>query len=406
MSRRFLNFASAAAILAWTNLGFGGGWSGNGGDLLQDQDNAWFIGNETVEYCIERGDDFPLNFEELRNLVTESLHDWVNFFSAYGIDQRVLGRPGTLGGLFPNGQIYSLSLKFKQVEHCNALRQQVRFLFGTTTAIIDQFRLQKGDALGFAIRPAYNHDTYRNGGFIWIPGIETQAALNWLDHPLLLKHLLLHELGHLFGMRHDSVYVMSSTISAELINRLSFPVERLESDYGRIEHPAWPYRFQDGGLVDLTHDQGGSMGIPPGYRSNLLMPAELRRSLHMQGDGYHRFQLRYLVNQQAIVLEINDHLSGLHRFELPKLSHLSWKGYDNGPGVYTKWLSNSGEPFFARIGLDLGDDALPFEGVWKIGDKTYPMTIEIEPQAFLELRQSRVVLRIFLEASKTWMILR
>jgi len=406
MFRRISIFGFELCILLLATSGYAGGWSGNGGDLLQDQDNAWFIGDQEIEYCIERDDSFPWDLQRLSGLVTESLHDWKTFFTTYRIDKYYLGQPGTLGGLFPDGKLRGLTLNFKQVEHCNAFKQQIRFLFGTRTPEIEQFRAAKGDALGFALRPAYDHETYRNGGFVWISSIEDERALDWNAHPALLKHLLLHELGHVFGMRHDSVFVMSSTVSSEIMSRFRDPAERLERYYGRIEHPTWPYRFQDGSIVELTHDQGGAMGIPAGYRSNLTLPQELLRSLGLHIDGYHALRLRYLSSRQVIIIEIDDSMAGLLKFEVTARGYLSWKGYDNGPGIYTNWLCEAGKQFFARIGLDLGDEILPFEGVWKVGNKVYPITIGMEPKSLLGVRRSGVAFRVYLGEEQKWWVVR
>ena len=299
MFHRPFNLALGLSVFALTSVANAGGWSGNGSDLLQEQDNAWFIGDETVEYCIERDATFPVELPSLQRLVKDGLSDWAAFFTKYSLDRTSLGQPGTLGGRFPDGKLRGLSLTFKEVEHCSVLKKQISFLFGTTTPEIEAFRAAKGDALSFAIRSEYDHKSYRNGGFIWIPGIEAKKPLNWAEHPMLLKHLLLHELGHVFGMRHDSVFVMSSTVSSEVLQGLNYSLAIDETIYGQIDHPTWPYRLQEGVTLNLTYDLGGAMGIPRGYRPNSAIPEEVRRALGLQADGWHSLRISYRAEPAA-----------------------------------------------------------------------------------------------------------
>ena len=230
----FLNFAQASH-------------STNGGVLRADNNNVWFLGDEPVEFCIEGSPAFPYNRRQVTELVYKSIQEWREFFHKYGLDRLAFS------GL-KNDRSLGLALNFKEVPTCTRPDQQIRFIFGSVTPEVADALKYQDRALALAVRGPYNHDTYRTGGQVWVRNFNHKA-----HH---LKHLILHELGHVFGMEHDSVHVMDDRSLERMIKGPQY-----DFSFGTIETSVWPYRYEPGDLVRFT-ESGRLAGK---YESNNIL---------------------------------------------------------------------------------------------------------------------------------------
>jgi hypothetical protein len=222
----FFLFAVLLSVAAYA------GHSSNGGALSIDNDNVWFLGDQPVEYCVEIDPAFKVSHVAVRKMVRESISDWKRFFNFYGLDE--MSFPGTV-----NGKKLKLALNFVEVSACTQPLSQIRFNFGgMPQEVKDALKYEEG-AIGLTTRPDYNHTTYRTGGIVWFR--------QWTYSVDELRHFVLHEIGHVFGMKHDSVHVMDAMVAERIINH-SIP----ENLLGKIESSVWPYRFDPGNVVDFT----------------------------------------------------------------------------------------------------------------------------------------------------------
>ncbi len=187
-----------------------GGVGDGGGGQPGNETNPWRIGSAPVQYCIQRDSKFPQSQNELSVLIRESIEDWKNFFKRHRLDQPFSGESETL-----NSQ--GLALNFQEVETCTA--KTIRFMFGIINKEILEYRTFYPDrVIGFAHRTDYDPHLLSGNGVIWIAphnsyqentGPMVDIFPNWTWRPSL-KHQLLHEIGHIFGMPHDSTWVMAS----------------------------------------------------------------------------------------------------------------------------------------------------------------------------------------------------
>jgi hypothetical protein len=337
----------------------GGGWSGSGGDTSYFKDNVWFLNQgETVPYCLWRSTDYPYSYQELSSLVKESFKNWTSFFNSYGISKKelTLPRPGrnplTLG---------RMAMNFKETGPCSSeamLPKGLMFVFGKTNNIHIKRYNQYGaeNALGLAIRNKhYNHETYTNPGYIWI------SSSSVLKEREKLKHLLLHELGHVFGMEHDSVFVMNTDIVSQLKN------EKISDNrfIGKIETPSWPYDFLPRRPITLTYQRAVHQGrCPENYFPYRLLPREilhllrpkLRRERRRPKGCFsltlswrknrHKKKLRHysLVIENLRGRQVT--LKGLFDVTRPELIEAQ-----TGPGVFTKWPMWRKGHFYRKKGM-------------------------------------------------------
>src|SRR5207245_511209 len=116
---------------------------------------------------------------------------------------------------------------------------------------------------------------------------------------------LLHQLGHVFGMPHNSVFVMDEHVAGTFFETESqVPFERdwyadpiLPFLFGHIESPSWPYRWREGESLELTfnggiqrkkdEDSGVYSADHPRAYPNQTVPSDLRRAFGLDDRGWY-----------------------------------------------------------------------------------------------------------------------
>ncbi|MFW7381770.1 MAG: hypothetical protein ACOH5I_23380 [Oligoflexus sp.] len=227
-----------------------GGWSGNGGNIYQMTDNVWFLGEEPIRYCLRPSPNYPLSTVELRDMVAEAFASWWQFFQRYQI-----GEPGQPFAPF-SAKLPQLSMTLAAKEVDCSQSPELEIYFGDDNQTLQVYRqLHEDNGLGLALRRSYNHQSHRNFGYIWLAAFTSEKRK--------LQHLLLHELGHIFGMKHDSVFVMDRDIALTL--------KSIKSDdpafayLGKVEADFWPFDLNPGGKVSLQPFARQIQNSPIGY---------------------------------------------------------------------------------------------------------------------------------------------
>ncbi|MEK6706509.1 MAG: hypothetical protein AABZ06_12055 [Bdellovibrionota bacterium] len=348
----FYNFQIAMA---------GGGWTGNGGDHLRDQQNAWFLGTEPVSYCVLRAPDFPLGDTEIDQMIESALSDWRIFFHKYSLDESTIGKNPRLG-IFPDHQARGLSLNFKKIPTCpQEPAEEVVFLFGVTTPVIDE-AIQHGaqNSIGLAVRKDYNHQTYRSGGYVW--------TKTFTSDPGRIKHVLLHELGHVFGMKHDSVYVMDSRV-ADLVDPSRGTRIISKPLLVAIESPNWKYAFRPGEIFSLTWEAPESaFRIPWQIKEDLRLSATDTYSATFSfKEKFTQFGL-YAFN---LDIESPGHEKTSLTLYMNRIDVSEAQSYS--PGVFTRYKIHSSTPKESWFFQGLDNQSIPrsFIGYVNIGTRRY-----------------------------------
>ncbi|MEE2744414.1 MAG: hypothetical protein VYD54_10925 [Bdellovibrionota bacterium] len=334
---------------SWSqSLSNGGGWSGSGGDTALFKDNVWFLKTkDSVPYCIWRSADYHFSYEELSSLVKESFRDWKVFFDKYGISQKRI----------PLRSHELMALDFQNIGACSSdkeLPTGLMFVFGKTDNPHIKMYNQYGteNALGFAIRNKfYNHKTYQNPGYVWLS--------NSFKEKEKLKHMLLHELGHVFGMEHDSVFVMNTDV-ASWIKKESVSHNRF---LGKIESPSWPFDFLPETPLTLTYQKvplrNGMNRCPDNYFPYRLLPKRmmsiLRPGPRRRAKGCFTLTLRWarhsgqqkLRHYELIITNLRGNTARLKGiFEVTRPDFIEAQ---TGPEVFTKWPNGAwGKGYFYK----------------------------------------------------------
>lgn len=373
-------------------LAWGNGWSGNGGDFGHEGNNIWNVGADPVQYCIFSSPGYPLTPVELEELVSESINDWKGFFQLYRLDKFVLGAIGSKLH-FPDHLGRELSLDLRP-GRCDGLSKdhdpgkKIFFLFEETSKPIREYkRLATENALGLALRKDYDHDSYRNGGYIWIGNFSTERNK--------IKHMLLHELGHIFGMGHDSVFVMDHAVADQIMLGDKF----LAPYFGQIESSPWPYRIIPENEYVLTSNKGRPLGNPglfkcrdDGYLPNDFLPKAMLAMFRLKKQDCHKISLvmeRPTSQVDRIFsLSLSSQKQGLLKTFKGKFKGANLKRREHpSPGLFTSWvLNNSNKKVYGKLNLDTRSYELPAKGVFGNGNgKVWASRISMDRGLLVEI---------------------
>jgi len=181
--------------------------------------------------------------------------------------------------------------------------------------------------------------------------------------------MLLHELGHVFGMTHDSVFVMDSDV-ASLLKKENISSNRF---IGKIESPSWPYDFLPNNSLRLTYKKRplGERRVnrcPDNYFPNRMLPprifsllsnAPLRGRARRNRKGCFSLSLKWskhsgqkkFRNYQLVIENLRGrkvHLEGL--FEVTRGDFIEGQ---TGPEVFTKLPTGQWERgyFYRKKGM-------------------------------------------------------
>ncbi len=190
-------------ILISTSQVLAGNSSGGGGFFLGDSINPWFVQNKkNVTYCIEHDPNtFSAERDVVLPLVKEAFAYWkLEFKSAF--------TPIALG----SEAIVIATQNFTLVD-CQEEDVSIKFQFGVTTD--SQRKIIKGTentVIGLTYREQYDRVNLSGKGFIYIApdkGPERLIGEDFVSTPWslgksgLLYRVLVHELGHVFGIPHS-----------------------------------------------------------------------------------------------------------------------------------------------------------------------------------------------------------
>lgn len=198
--------------LLWVFPAFAG-WISSGGEILRDRNNPWFVINTSqVNYCIKRSDTtFSVGDVKFKALLELALDYWKKEFQAreslYGIASQVF------------------------IETACDQNTDLQFVLGYDALTEEQrnfFKAQQSDPanfVGLAVRTNYNVETLKARGFVLIGsdsgknrfGNAQNTPENQWQYDGLLLRVLIHELGHVFGVGHVKIAYMDEALPEALI---------------------------------------------------------------------------------------------------------------------------------------------------------------------------------------------
>lgn len=197
------------AVLFFSEHVFAGKETGNGTDIVaQETDSAWFVGKDKdVHYCIVRSPDFSVNLTTIEKEVSDALAKWALYYNVKYLDRTSPNLPDPL----------VLATGYYKSEKCDE-STDLTFYFGTTNAEIEKARAKYQKPIGLAEPTSYDRAKGWGRGFIWIA--HEKSIEPWLPNwqtKNALQGVLLHEIGHVYGVGHIAGTIMSDDYTSLLI---------------------------------------------------------------------------------------------------------------------------------------------------------------------------------------------
>ena len=189
-----------------------GGSSIGGGRLFKYSENPWWLENTAeVRYCVEVDEAaFGVSRSDLVQHINAAIATWKDAF-AYAQDEGDL--------VEPYGHLRVATQRFVREECSNST--PLRFQFGVLHREQRAFFDDPRNFVGAAIRTEYDLESLESRGFIYVapvrgalkPDLDTMHTEAWsAGGASALDIVLRHELGHVFGMPHQS-----SVLSDEIV---------------------------------------------------------------------------------------------------------------------------------------------------------------------------------------------
>ncbi|MGE0173359.1 MAG: hypothetical protein AB7T49_11250 [Oligoflexales bacterium] len=209
----------AFVLFQMTTKLFAGSWSSGGGAFYTDEYNPWFIQNtKIVKYCITIDDEhFGVGLDKVRTNIVEAIKYWKEEFKELEILQQY------------SSPVQLATADFREV-NCKDDSVRVVFQMGVIDGKKQRRYIESPEkTVGVAVRTSYDPVNLRGKGFIYISPEEGKYALKGKDliakrwqqnGGKLLQLILIHELGHVFGIPHHGSWyeIMGEQFPNSLVN--------------------------------------------------------------------------------------------------------------------------------------------------------------------------------------------
>lgn len=203
-----------------------GGWISSGGEVFKHGKNPWFLKNVTqVSYCVQFSkDEFTISQTSSLELIEKSIQYW---------KEQLNGKSGLSIGIptspLRNETAEVATQTFNFNTTCKGT-EDLTFKFGFNTLAADEKEYLKSPEkfIGLTIRKEYDEVNLKGQGIIYITGdlgahaykkTSKDAIDDAWKYPKLLNYVLIHELGHVFGLPHSGSGLMSEVFLDQLLIR-------------------------------------------------------------------------------------------------------------------------------------------------------------------------------------------
>ena len=213
-----LKFSVLTACLCLSAMAHAGDWSSGGGEILKTSTNPWFVQNtKDVHYCVEAD---PVYFGNLwkspKEIIETAVAYWKTEFSR----------------TWATDQIKIATQNFVYQPKCSA-KTDITFYLGLLPPNSGIYIRDPRSFVSLAVRTGYDEVNLRGRGFVYVApddgplsyegaGLPKKA---WHDRDgIKLTHVLIHELGHVFGLPHiERTIIMSERYPEYVVGVFALP---------------------------------------------------------------------------------------------------------------------------------------------------------------------------------------
>lgn len=197
-------------LLATFAIAFAGNEMGNGTDYFTDQ-SAWFVGKDrTIQACLQVDRLFGESEPIVKSAFEAAFATWVGYINLHQVDRLTIG-----------DEDLSYTRKVRWTADCE--NADLTIYAGVTTSEIAKQKAKYQNPLAFAHQTLKTPSLGWTKGYIWLAreGTVLPQFPNWRQENVLVG-VLIHELGHVFGVGHVPGTIMDETL-ARMLNK-----ERIE----------------------------------------------------------------------------------------------------------------------------------------------------------------------------------
>lgn len=201
---------------------FAGGWVFGGGDQVGDKYNPWFLySDKKIKFCISIDKKtFSADEGVVQKLVERSLEYWRSDFER--LNKLTSINQNITENIKPAIQGFELA-------SC-ATQPELRFLFGSGSLSIEEKSfLSNFEFVSSSVRTAYDSKKLVGRGFVYIPSDiaeksflkPDQVSRPWQIEGLLYR-VLVHEVGHVYGVQHSQLGLMRADYPENIIKKMFY----------------------------------------------------------------------------------------------------------------------------------------------------------------------------------------
>ncbi len=242
---------------------FDGGGTSAGADLIKDGINPWWLQNtKEVKYCIDVDTaTVSATPEKIELLIQKALHYWKVQFSVQLLQSETVPLIATQTFLKTS---------------CDKATLQFKVGMGTLKSTEKVYLPEPDKTVGLTVRTEYDPVQLVGKGFIYISSDKLKdrklGILNGVESPWrydgLLYWILVHELGHVFGIPHIATFplsgisgVMAHNFADILLSKVYFQKYVLIPDGNQPEFWTGGSTWQNCGLKDDAWNWLGTTGL-------------------------------------------------------------------------------------------------------------------------------------------------
>ncbi|MCX6125184.1 MAG: matrixin family metalloprotease [Proteobacteria bacterium] len=276
----YLTFIIAGGPRAWA------GNSTGGGDNFRFADEAaWFNDSQkSIFGCVESSPTFGVSLEVARTEIEHAFATWRHYIEA----KRVFKQ-------YPAAVRFATNFRF--IEHCDG-SEDIKFYLGASNDQVTTAKAKYHNPTAFVERTSFDEKSKWRKGFVWIAstksldiGFGTGQFPNW-DQKNNLLAILLHEIGHVYGIDHVAGTIMTSEIS----DVLSWS-DQWQSTKAKIDHTRELYRCKS-----CAFDLSTTISIDDKASGWKMMKSLIGRA----PDDFSKIRMVRAENSPIVSVEVSD----------------------------------------------------------------------------------------------------
>lgn len=231
--------------------GFGcvqGNEQGNGSDN-KPEEPAWFTGNNAIRYCYDLAPEFGVDKYQVEYDLAVAFKTWSHYIISKDINE-ILQETFVQTRLSPypddwkkkikpfakkHKDKFTLATKSELMQNCDG-SEDLKFYFGTNDTQTVAAKKAYYNPNAFSFKTTYDSKAGWGKGFVWFAnkGEVDGTYPNWALTNRL-RGFIIHELGHIYGNRHQDGTIMTGSISSLLASEQHTTQSQKEIEY-RLTH--------------------------------------------------------------------------------------------------------------------------------------------------------------------------